>query len=68
MPESTNVEDVLTKAVAMFYEQDVVKDMNQEKELKDIDEKFLAVIWKTCKEGEHQEKFIQQLKETNVFN
>lgn len=36
--------------------------MNQEKELKDIAENFLAVIWKTCKEGEHQEKFIQQLK------
>jgi hypothetical protein len=46
----------------MFYERDVAKDMNQEKELEGIVKKFLAVIWKTYKEGENQEKFIQQLE------
>jgi hypothetical protein len=43
----------------MFYERDATKDMNQEKELEDIVEKFLVAIWKTRKEGEQQEKIIQ---------
>ncbi len=63
MPEPTAVEDIVTEASSMFYERDVAKDMNQEKELEGIVKKFLAVIWKTCKEGENQEKFIQQLEE-----
>ncbi len=62
MPESTDVEDIVIEVVAMFYERDVAKDMNQEKELEGIVKKFLAVIWKTYKEGENQEKFIQQLE------
>ncbi len=49
----------MTKAVATFYERDAVGDMNQEKDLEDIVEELLATMWKTCKEGEHQEKFIQ---------
>ncbi len=59
MPKSIYVEDILTEAVAMFYERDATKDMNQEKELEDIVEKFLVAIWKTRKEGEQQEKIIQ---------
>jgi phosphatidylserine/phosphatidylglycerophosphate/cardiolipin synthase-like enzyme len=42
---------------------DATKDPNQQKELEDIIEEFLVAIWKTHKkEGEQQEKFIQQLK------
>jgi hypothetical protein len=44
MPKSIYVEDILTEAVAMFYERDATKDMNQEKELEDIVEKFLVAI------------------------
>jgi hypothetical protein len=44
MPEPTAVEDIVTEASSMFYERDVAKDMNQEKELEGIVKKFLAVI------------------------
>jgi hypothetical protein len=41
------VEDILTKAMAMFYERDAIEDMNQEKELEDIVKELLATIQKT---------------------
>ncbi len=53
------MEDNLIKAVATYYERDAIRNMNEEKELEDIVEEFLATIRRTCKKGEHQEKFIQ---------